>query len=86
MEHFAKITFVAHQLGNIKVLPGSDVGDLLALREKFGVRSSSPICELPGKEAPKPKAEEPTTADPPSQQVIEDITRQVITNLKKPKS
>jgi L-fuculose-phosphate aldolase len=86
MEHFAKIMFVAHQLGNVNVLPGNDVGDLMALREKFGIRSSSPICELPGKEAPKPKAEEPMTGDPPSQKMIEDITRQVITNLKKPNS
>jgi hypothetical protein len=86
MEHFAKIMFVAHQLGNVKVLPGTEVGDLIALREKFGIRSTSPLCELPGKPVSVPKAEEPATGDPPSQQMIEDITRQVLTNLKKPQS
>lgn len=38
LEHFAKIQFIAQQIGNINVLNKRQAEQLVALREKFGIR------------------------------------------------
>ena len=82
IEHFAKIMLVAYQLGNVKGLPAQDVQELVSLRQKFGIRSTAPVCEAAGtcdttiKPAPQEKTEATQT------QLIEEITRQVINALK----
>jgi L-fuculose-phosphate aldolase len=47
LEHFAHISLVAIQLGNLKALGKPDVQKLLALREKFGVKTaaSCDVCD-----------------------------------------
>jgi len=45
IEHFAKIMFIAHQLGNVKALQGEDVQTLIEARQRYGVRSGAPVCD-----------------------------------------
>ena len=37
LEHAAKVTFMAHQLGSIRSLPNEEVQRLVGLRQKFGI-------------------------------------------------
>ena len=84
IEHFAKIMLVALQLGNVHGLPVQNVQELLAIREKMGIRSSAPVCDIEGvcKQDNKPPAVQ--KKQPTETQLIEEITRQVIQTLKSP--
>ena len=86
IEHFAKIMFVAYQLGSVRDLPSKSVEELLALRQKFGIRTDAPVCELPGSSKP-PAAPQPSSAaqemDADTRQMIEEATRQVMERLGK---
>ena len=82
MEHFAKIMFVAHQLGNIQGLGGKDVEELMALRQRLGLTASIPACEISGACSTNTSASAPQTNEPVSAELIENITRQVIAKLK----
>jgi L-fuculose-phosphate aldolase len=46
IEHFAKIMFVAYQLGNVNVLKGERVEQLMDLRERLGLNHGRPACEV----------------------------------------
>ena len=76
MEHFAKIMFVAYQLGGVKALPGEDVQELIAARQRFGVRSDAPVCEINGL-FPKSAGAEKDEIE----QVTEEVTRRVMAAL-----
>jgi len=82
MEHFAKIMFVAYQLGNVRGLPAKDVEELIALRKKFGIRSDSPVCEceLPDMK-PQPATAVSGQISPDDRKVIEDVTRRVLDTM-----
>ncbi len=82
MEHFAKIMFVAHQLGNIQGLGGKDVEELMALRQRLGLTASIPACEITGACSTNTSGSAPQTNEPVSAELIENITRQVIAKLK----
>ncbi len=82
MEHFAKIMFVAYQLGNVKGLPARDVETLLDLRKKFGIRSTAPTCDMDGSCAAPPPKDKPAPAAPAQTDLIEEVTRQVMSKLK----
>ena len=45
MEHFAKILFVAKQLGGANLLNEQQVADLLKIRDRMGLRGPSPACD-----------------------------------------
>ncbi len=45
MEHFAKILFVAKQLGGVNLLDEQQVADLIKIRERMGLRGPSPACD-----------------------------------------
>ncbi|MBN1464652.1 class II aldolase/adducin family protein [candidate division KSB1 bacterium] len=53
LEHFAHISFVAQQLGGVKVLPKEDVQRLMEARARYGVPSTAGclVCEGPGGES-----------------------------------
>ncbi|MDA0747532.1 MAG: class II aldolase/adducin family protein [bacterium] len=46
MEHFAKILFVAKQLGGVNVLNNEQVGKLLQIRDRLGIRGPNPACDI----------------------------------------
>jgi L-fuculose-phosphate aldolase len=45
MEHFAKILFVAKQLGGANLLNEQQVADLLKIRDKMGLHGPMPACD-----------------------------------------
>jgi L-fuculose-phosphate aldolase len=47
MEHFAKILFVAKQLGGVNVLDNEQVGKLLQIRDRLGIKGPNPACDIP---------------------------------------
>ena len=48
MEHFAKILFVAKQLGGVNVLNDEQVQKLVQIRDRLGLRGPNPACAVPG--------------------------------------
>jgi L-fuculose-phosphate aldolase len=48
VEHFAKISLVARQLGGERVLSREEVGKLQNLRDMYGISSPAGICTDPG--------------------------------------
>ena len=97
MEHFAKILFVAKQLGGVNVLNSEQVNKLVQIRERLGLRGPSPACDIPGglcaipaDQSSTPALQPPTLATPvpppaaPSEQdLIAEITRRVLAELQK---
>ncbi len=65
IEHFAKISLVARQLGREHLLSRQEVERLQALRGRYGIASPAPICADGSQNAP---------ADPASCQVIQAPT------------
>ena len=75
VEHFARIALVAHQLGSVKTLDPRQVAELIELRQRFGI-VDRPSCKVGD--------EEPDTAAAPSEEsLIQQITQQVMNQLKK---
>lgn len=75
VEHFAKIALVARQLGAVHTLNEQQVGDLIQLRQRFGVEGR-PTCDLGASDVFNQMANETGQAD-----LIEEITRQVLLQL-----
>jgi L-fuculose-phosphate aldolase len=75
VEHFARIALVAQQLGGVKTLDPTQVGDLIGLRQRFGI-AGRPGCKI---------SEEPVAsgADDSQEELISKITQQVMIQLKK---
>ena len=48
LEHFARILFVARQLGGTKVLDSEQVAKLIEIRDKLGLRGPTPPCDVEG--------------------------------------
>ena len=104
MEHFAKILFVARQLGGVNLLDEKQVADLIKIRERMGLRGPSPACDwTPGVSQIQPSSPSSgsgaiptlktksaggspapsTNGTAPSGEMVEEITRRVIEELKK---
>ena len=47
LEHFAKILFVAQQLGGYNELNAEQVEKLVAIRNRMGLRGPDPACDIP---------------------------------------
>lgn len=73
VEHFAKIALVAQQLGSTKTLDQKQVGELLDLRQRFGI-VGRPSCQVEDSSA-TPVAQEQRQA------LVEVITQQVMSQL-----
>ncbi len=69
VEHFAKIALVAQQLGSVKTLNEGQVGDLIDLRQRFGIENR-PSCDLTDNAQ--------TESD---EGLIEEITQEVLRQL-----
>jgi len=96
LEHFARILFVARQLGGVNVLDGEQVGKLMEIRERLGLRGPSPACDAPGglpnvpstasadgASSASPQASAPASgAGRSEQELIDEITRRIIAELK----
>jgi len=84
LEHFAYITLVARLLGKVNVLSEERVQKLMQVREKLGIRGRNPGCEtctvgkcevkLPGATPPSPGADG-------QEELVEEITRRVLSAL-----
>lgn len=75
VEHFAKISLVARQLGMTRTLDAPQVQQLVDLRSQHGI-SDRPSCDLDGN--PLPPA-----AGGPGADLVEEITREVLQRVKK---
>ena len=73
VEHFARIALVAHQLGSVKTLDSQQVGDLIDLRQRFGI-VGRPSCAV---------GAEPLAGDAGSteESLVTQITEQVMKQL-----
>ncbi len=93
LEHFAKILFVANQLGGYNELNAEQVGKLVAIRNRMGLRGPDPACDIPDAPATQPTTNGgiPTIrtlsagGTPPAQtshdDLIAEITRRVMEEL-----
>jgi L-fuculose-phosphate aldolase len=52
IEHFAKISFVARQLGGERLLSREEVDRLQGLRGRYGIAAPAPICPEPEQDLP----------------------------------
>ncbi len=99
MEHFAKILFVAKQLGGVNVLNNEQVGKLLQIRDRLGIKGPNPACDLDSSQ-PVPQASadgiptvrtrsagsqpaRPEANTGPGSNLVDEITRRVMDQLKK---
>ncbi len=76
VEHFARIALVAHQLGSVNTLDPKHVGDLIDLRQRFGIKGR-PSCTVEAVEVPAKGGEQ--------EGLVAQITEQVMALLKKSK-
>lgn len=84
MEHFAHITFVARQLGGVRVLSEENVEKLMQVREKLGVKGRNPGCETCGLScawAPQDN-DVPRTSPTSEADRVAQITQRVMEKLK----
>jgi L-fuculose-phosphate aldolase len=72
LEHTAYIVYLAHQMGNVNVLPQDEVDRLMDLREKFQIPGRITACQ-----AAPIKQKNPEVAD----SVVTNITEKVIKRL-----
>ncbi|WP_338825540.1 Methylthioribulose-1-phosphate dehydratase [Moorella humiferrea] len=83
IEHFAKISLAARQLGGERVLPCEEVEKLLQIREKLGVSGRHPGCSGCGactiSKQPQNEREEVTAEE--IQEIIANVTRRVLASL-----
>lgn len=72
IEHFARISLVARQLGQERVLSREEVERLQQLRSTYGIASPAPICEVPatGPASGQSGAAPPGPGEEPCQPVI----------------
>lgn len=95
LEHFAKILFVAKQLGGYNELDAEQVAKLVAIRNRMGLRGPDPACDIPDAPATQPASDDgiPTIrtlsagGSPPAQtpqtDLVAEITRRVVEELKR---
>ena len=96
LEHFARILFVARQLGGANVLNQDQVDKLLQIRKRLGIRGPDPACVVgkapsrPGvtnSQIPTLRARSASTPSgdipPPDDDLVTEITRQVMHELHK---
>lgn len=57
IEHFARISLVARQLGRENLLSRDEVGRLQGLRTRYGIASPAPICVEPDERRPTGREE-----------------------------
>ncbi|MDX1813123.1 MAG: class II aldolase/adducin family protein, partial [Gammaproteobacteria bacterium] len=72
LEHTAYIVHLAHQLGNVNVLPQNELDRLMDLREKFNIPGRITACQ-----AAPVKQVNPEVSDT----VIQNITQKVLKRL-----
>ncbi len=95
LEHFARILFIARQLGGANVLNREQVDKLLQIRKRLGIRGPDPACDVGTAPAgaDNSKTQIPTlrtrsasspsdNPPPPKDELITEITRQVIQELR----
>lgn len=85
IEHFAKISLAARQLGGERVLPCEEVEKLLQIREKLGVRGRHPGCTGCGACSISGQEEGGAGGIPAEelQEIIASVTRRVLASLGK---
>ena len=88
MEHFAKIMFVAYQLGTVNALNQNQVEELMQLRKRLGIRSDAPVCDIncainQNKPATDSGAEPAFEEKKTDSKIIEAVTTEVLNQLKK---
>ncbi|GEA14221.1 MAG: L-fuculose-phosphate aldolase [Moorella sp. (in: firmicutes)] len=84
IEHFAKISLAARQLGGERVLPCEEVEKLLQIREKLGVSGRHPGCTGCGACSISGQVDNGTSGIPAEelQEIISAVTRRVLASLR----
>lgn len=77
LEHFAKISLVARQLGQEQELPKHQVQKLMAVREKMGVPGKNPGCQACGA---CDTGEQPAEEDA-LRELVANVTRRVLSEM-----
>lgn len=94
MEHFAKILLVAKQLGGFNELNREQVDKLVQIRDRMGLRGPTPACDIPdarrtqsvsgdGIPTLRTKSASASASSIPEGDLISEITRRVMAELKK---
>ncbi len=86
LEHFAHITLVARLLGRVNALSVEKVQKLMQVKEKLGVKGKSPGCESCSIEKCEMRLSEAVpspSAERHQEELIEEITRKVLSGLGK---
>ncbi len=78
LEHTAHIVHLAHQLGNVNVLPQNEADRLMDLRDSFNIPGKITACQAAESVA---KSTESTT-NGGSEDTVKDITKRVLERLK----
>lgn len=86
LEHFAKIIFVAYQLGTVNALNKNQVEELIDLRKRLGIRSDAPVCDTScdinqGKSSSG--SDSTSQSSETDSKMIEAVTHEVLNQLKK---
>jgi L-fuculose-phosphate aldolase len=79
MEHFAKISLVAQQLGGMKPISKPEVQKLEELRDQFGIKIGGSACMNCGTCTGVESCERSTKAD--YEEIIEEITKKVMKEM-----
>jgi len=79
VEHFAKISLTAHQLGGMKPLGEQEIKKLEEVREKFGIRIGGTACMMCGSCTGTTGCEQSTRSE--REELIEDLTKKIMKEL-----
>jgi L-fuculose-phosphate aldolase len=74
IEHFAKISLVARQLGREHLLSREEVERLQGLRDRYGIQAPAPICQDPEPGQVDPSCQVVVAPSSPSERLVPDTS------------
>ena len=74
IEHFARISLVARQLGRENLLSREEVGRLQGLRDRYGITAPAPICPDPGPDKADPACQVVFAPSAPGDRLVPDTS------------
>lgn len=74
IEHFARISLVARQLGREHLLSREEVGRLQALRDRYGIVAPAPICQDSASDRTDPSCQVVVAPSSPTDRLVPDTS------------
>ena len=74
IEHFAKISLVARQLGRENLLSREEVGRLQGLRDRYGIAAPAPVCPEPTAGEGDPSCQVVVAPSAPGERLVPDTS------------